>query len=49
MAKSDSAYSDDEKYKTLKKLEPKVDEDYKNGLIAKDKYDKFKQQLAEWD
>lgn len=49
MTKSDSAYSDDEKYKTLKALEPKVDEDYKNGLIPKDKYDKFKQQLAEWE
>lgn len=49
MTKSDSAYSDDEKYKTLKTLEPKVDEDYKNGLIPKDKYDKFKQQLAEWE
>lgn len=49
MLKKDSAYSDDERYETLKKLEPMVEEKYKSGLIPKDKYDKFKRQLAEWE
>ena len=48
MVKSDSRYSDEQRYKQLKSLEPEIDEKYKKGLISKEKYDKFKQQLSEW-
>lgn len=48
MMKDESAYTDEEKYQYLKSIEPEVDEQYKNGLIPKEKYDKFKQQLSEW-
>lgn len=48
MIKSDSAYTDEQRYKSLKSLEPKIDKDYKNGLIPKEKYDRFKRQLGEW-
>lgn len=48
MMKNDSRYSDEQRYNQLKLLEPEVDEQYKNGLIPKEKYDKYKQQLSEW-
>lgn len=48
MMKNDSVYTDEERYKQLKAIEPKVDEDYKKGLITKERYDKFKRQLSEW-
>lgn len=46
--KNESLYSDEQRYNQLKLLEPEVNEQYKNGLIPKEKYDKFKQQLREW-
>lgn len=48
MMKNESAYTDEERYQYLKSIEPQVDEDYKKGLIPKEKYDKYKQQLREW-
>lgn len=46
--KNESRYSDEQRYKQLKELEPKIDERFKKDLISKEKYDKFKQQLSEW-
>lgn len=48
MMKNESRYSDEQRYKQLKELEPEIDERFKKGLISKEKYDKFKQQLSEW-
>lgn len=48
MKKNESRYSDEQRYKQLKELEPKIDERFKKGLIPKAKYDKYKQQLSEW-
>lgn len=45
----DSAYSDDQRYKTLKSLEPQVDEDFRNGRISSERYERFKRQLREWE
>ena len=48
MMKNESRYSDEQRYKQLKALEPEIDVKYKKGLIPKAKYDRFKQQLSEW-
>ena len=47
MIKNKSLYSDEQRYKQLKALEPEIDVKYKKGLIPKAKYDRFKQQLSE--
>lgn len=48
MMKNESRYSDEQRYKQLKALEPEIDVKYKKGIIPKAKYDRFKQQLSEW-
>ena len=48
MKKNESRYTDEQRYKQLKEIEPEIDEKYKKGLIPKAKYDRFKQQLSEW-
>ena len=48
MIKNKSLYSDEQRYKQLKALEPEIDVKYKKGIIPKAKYDRFKQQLSEW-
>ena len=48
MKKNESRYSDEQRYKQLKALEPEIDVKYKKGIIPKAKYDRFKQQLSEW-
>ena len=48
MKKNGSNYSDEQRYKQLKEIEPKIEQRFKKGLISKEKYDRFKQQLSEW-
>lgn len=48
LMKNESRYSDEQRYNQLKALEPEIDKRFKSGLISKQKYDKFKQQLSEW-
>lgn len=48
LMKNESRYTDEQRYKQLKSLEPEIDEKYKKGLVPKAKYDRFKQQLKEW-
>lgn len=49
MSGDKNVYSDDERYKILKQLEPEIEEKFRNGLIPEEKYRKFKKQLGEWE
>ena len=42
-------HTDEERYNQLKAVEPLVEERYKKGLINKEKYDRFKKQISEWE
>ncbi len=41
--------TDEERYNQLKAVEPLVEERYQKGLISKEKYDRFKKQISEWE
>lgn len=44
-----NVYSDDERYKILKQLEPDIEDKYRRGEITVEKYQRFKKQLGEWE
>ena len=44
-----NVYSDDERYKILKQLEPDIEKKYLRGELPEEKYQRFKKQLGEWE
>ncbi len=42
-------HDDEERYNQHKAIEPLADEKFRRGEISKEKYDKFKRQLGEWE
>lgn len=47
--KANGEKDDLDRYETMKKIEPEIDEQYKNGIITEEKYQNFKNTIANYE